>query len=136
MKVRHVLTLAGLAGLAACGGSSGSGFNPDINAFTGALTITSALPPGTTICLTTSTVTFTAGGVDVSQVTVSGGGCIAFTNADAAVHWPMSNPPTGCPELNAPAALSNGQTFTSAPLDGPKGCFWLDAQNPPASGGY
>ncbi|HEY6098226.1 MAG TPA: hypothetical protein VIW03_02270 [Anaeromyxobacter sp.] len=139
MTTASRLSAAGLLAIAACGGgtSSGGGGVP-INAFTGTLTITSALPPTAPPCTPTNTktVTFTAGGADVHQVTVAGGDCVQFVNADAAGHQPASIGTPACPELNAPTVLvMNQPPYTTPPLNGPKTCNWQDALNPPGGGG-
>jgi hypothetical protein len=134
MKIASLLAAAGMLGLAGCGGSDpspGAGNNP----FTGSLSITSALPMGTTTCLATHTVTFTSTGLSVRTVSAAGGDCLAFTNADTASHRPATIGTPICAELNAPAPLAQGQTFTTAPLGGPKTCFWQDSLNPPPPGG-
>jgi hypothetical protein len=131
---RYLLTgLFCLSGLAACGGSSGGGGGLALNAFTGTLTISGALPAGTTACLTTHTVTFTAAGADLHSVDAAGGDCLAFTNSDTAQHQPAGRV-AACSALNGPA-LGTGATFTTAPLSGPLSCPWEDALNPPTSGG-
>jgi hypothetical protein len=135
MKIGSMLVAAGLLVLVGCGGSSSSSSGtPPINAFTGTLTITSALPMGTTACSATQTVTFTAAGASVHTVTAAGGDCLTFMNSDTASHRPASNGP-GCPELDAASSLTQGQSFTTPPLAGPKTCYWEDALNPPSSGG-
>ena len=55
----------GLLLLAACGGGGEAGgpAGPALNRYTGTITVTSALPAGTTSCVTTQTVTFSAAGV-------------------------------------------------------------------------
>jgi hypothetical protein len=135
MRSRSVVPYLALLVLAACGGSDPAA-TPVVlqNAFTGALTITSANPAGNTNCLTTSPVVITAAGVDVHSVTVARGGCLAFTNNDTASHRPSTIGTPSCPELNSPT-LAGGATFTTVPLSGPKGCTWQDALNPPATGG-
>ncbi len=136
------LLLLAAGGLWSCGGSdcdSSSG----TNAFTGTLSITSA-SSGFTTCQHTQTVTFTAAGVSAQAVAVAGGDCVTFVNADAASHWPESDPHpahTQCPELNVAAPLAPGQSHTTAVLSGPKTCGWHDHLNAPASrctsgGGY
>ncbi len=128
------LALLCLVALAGCGGNgSGGGTNP----WLGTLQITSAAPGGATTCATTHTVRFTASGVAPTSVTAAGGDCVAFENQDTAPHQPASNPHpthTQCPELNAPGPLTQGMTFTTAVLSGPKTCGWHDHLNPPATG--
>jgi hypothetical protein len=119
-----------------CGSSaSDGGTTTRQNIFTGALSITSALPGGSAACGVTHTVTFSAAGADVHTVSAAGGDCVTFVNADAAMHQPASIPLAGCPELNAPAPLAQSGTFTTAPLAGPKACNWQDLLNPPGTPG-
>lgn len=134
MKFASLLVAAGALGLAACGGSS-TNTGPVANPFLGTLTITGALPAGTTNCLATHTVTFSSMGVSVQAVSAAGGDCLSFTNADTASHQPASIGSPVCAELDAPAPLTQGQSFTTAPLGGPKTCHWEDALNPPSGGG-
>ncbi len=126
--------------LAACGGAGEAGgpAGPAVNRYTGTITVTSALPAGTTSCVTTQTVTFSAAGVSTFAVTVPGGGCVTFTNSDTAQHQPATRDTNPCTALNAPAALATAQSFTTAPLgsgQGPQTCDWQDALNPPTPGG-
>jgi hypothetical protein len=139
MHHRKWIGLAALAALAACGGTMSSGSSgPLQNAFTGTITVTSALPAGTTTCGTTQTVTFTAGGANVHSVSVPGGGCVTFMNSDTADHWPATQASNPCAAANAPAQLHSGQSFTTQPLGAATGmqtCDWEDLLNPPTSGG-
>jgi hypothetical protein len=133
MRIASLLAAAGSLGLAACGGSSmNAGSVP--NPFLGTLSITDALPAGTTTCQATHTVTFTSTGVSVHTVSAAGGDCLTFTNADTASHRPASIGSPTCPELDASVALTQGQSFTTTPLGGPKTCLWEDALNPPSAG--
>jgi hypothetical protein len=126
------LILVSLFGIAGCGGSDAAAPNP----FEGTLSISSALPAGATTCGATQTVAFSAAGASVHQLSVAGGDCVTFTSADSAgAHQPASFGTTSCPELNAPSALSAGQSFTTQPLSGPKTCIWQDLNNPPGGGG-
>ncbi len=130
------------AGLSSCGGSNCDS-SSTTNAFTGTLTITSA-NSGSVTCQNTQTVTFTAAGVSTQAVSVAGGDCVRFVNADTVSHWPESDPHPShgqCPELNIAAALGPTQSHTTAVLSGPKTCGWHDHLNPPTSsctggGGY
>lgn len=134
--MRHWTWMA-LFGLAACGGP-GAGGGPSVNAFTGTVSVTSALPAGTTTCAAVQTVTFTAGGASVHTVSIPGGGCVAFVNNDAADHQPATRASNPCPALDAPGPLHAGATFTTAPLGASAGaqtCDWQDLLNPPGSGG-
>ena len=135
MRIVAMLALTGVLGLVGCGGPSPKPAGPPTNAFTGTLTITSALPAGTTTCLATHTVTFSSMGVSVQVVSAAGGDCLTFTNADTASHQPASIGSPICAELDAPAPLTQGQSFTTAPLGGPKTCHWEDLLNPPTGGG-
>src|SRR5574342_35620 len=120
MKIVAPLALSCLAGLWACGSSSSGGGGGLLqNAFTGTVTISSALPAGATCTpATTHVVTFRAAGAgtDVHTVMAAGGDCVKFTNSDTAMHRPGPNPPTGCAQMTAPAALSAGQSYTTVPL--------------------
>lgn len=118
--------------LAACGGASDGGTSG--LAFAGSLSITSALPGGVTTCQATTVVTFSAAGADVHNVTLAGGGCLEFVNADAAPHRPASFGASACTELDGPT-LAKDARFTTAPFDGPRACQWQDALNPPPAGG-
>jgi len=129
-----------LAAAAACGdGAPQAGTaGPLLNRYTGTITVSSALPGGTSSCVTTQTVVFSATGVSTFQVSVPGGGCVTFTNSDTAQHRPATRNPNPCPALNSPAALATSQVFTTAPLgntSGPQTCDWEDALNPPTPGG-
>ena len=138
------IALLSLCALAACGGSSPDpgGGAPATNVYSGTVSVTGALAAGTTTCQgTAQVVTFkpAAAGADVHTVTVPGGGCVQFVNADGAAHQPAARTATvGCTALNAPAALANGGSFTTGPLgagSGPVSCDWIDALNPPGGGG-
>lgn len=133
MKTASLLVAAGALGLAACGGSSSTA--APLNPFLGTLTVTSALPAGTSTCQATHAVTFTSTGVSEHTVSAAGGDCLTFTNGDTASHQPASVGSPACAELDAAAALAQGQSFTTAPLGGPKTCHWEDALNPPSGGG-
>jgi len=133
MKIASLLAVAGVLGMAGCGSASNSG--GVTNPFLGTLSITSGLPTGTTTCLATHTVTFASTGTSVHTVSAAGGDCLSFTNSDTAPHQPASIGTPACNELNAPGALTQGQTFTSTPLGGPKTCHWQDSLNPPPAGG-
>ena len=134
MRLASLLTAAGMLGLAGCGGSDTSAAAV-INPFLGTLSIASALPTGTTTCLATHTVTFTSTGVNLHTVNAAGGDCLTFTNSDTSSHRPASIGTPTCAELDASAALTQGQSFTTTPLAGPKTCHWEDALNPPPAGG-
>jgi hypothetical protein len=136
MKIAQAFLLPVVVAVAACGGSSTPAPTAP-NVFLGTLTISSALPTGTTSCLFTHLVTFTSAGVDQHTVTAAGGECLQFKNSDSAAHQPASIGTPACTELNGPV-LTNLQTFTAGPLSGPKTCNWQDLLNPPGSagGGY
>lgn len=131
MHTGKTFILIGVVGLAACGGSSTSGSTP--NPYLGTLTVTSA--SNALSCGTIHTVSFVAGGVNVHTVSAAGGDCLQFTNTDMADHQPASLPATACTELDAPAPLAHGASFTTAPLDVSKVCNWQDLLNPPGAGG-
>jgi hypothetical protein len=138
MSIRRALALAGLTGLSACGGgmSSGpTGGGVTGTDFAGTLTITSALPAGTTSCISTTTVTWSASGADRHTASLAGGDCLEFVNQDSAAHQPGSVGGT-CPALSDATRLTHGQSFTTAPLDGPATCQWEDQLIPPGGGGY
>jgi len=136
MRIDVLLAVAGVLGLIGCGGtSSPSAMGPPTNAFTGTLSITSALPTGTTTCLATHTVSFTAAGANLHTVSAAGGECLAFTNNDTVNHQPASNGAVACPQLDDSVSLTPGQTFTTTPLGGPMTCYWKDLLNPPTTGG-
>jgi len=138
MRLWQWIAAVGLAGLAACGGPAAGGGGAGVNAFTGTITVTSALPAGTTTCASTQTVTFTAAGADIHAVSIAGGGCIKFTNGDTADHQPAARASNPCPALDAPGPLHGGASFTTQPLGAASGmetCDWQDLLNPPGSGG-
>jgi hypothetical protein len=135
MRTALSLAAAGVLGLLGCGGPSHAATGLPTNAFTGTLSISSALPASTTTCLATRTVSITAAGASVHAVGAAGGECLVFVNDDTANHQPATYGSPACPELDAPAALLPGGTFTTAPLSGPKTCSWEDSLNPPSSGG-
>jgi hypothetical protein len=137
MKTAPPLLVIFVLGLAGCGGPSHAATVTGLptNAFTGTLSISSALPASTTTCLATHTVSITAAGASLHNVGAAGGDCLAFVNDDTADHQPATYGSPACPELDAPAALVPGGTFTTAPLSGPKTCHWEDSLNPPSSGG-
>jgi hypothetical protein len=135
MRIEVMLAVTGMLGLAGCGGASPKPNGPATNAFTGTLSITSALPAGTTTCQTPHTVTFTSVAVNVHTVSAAGGDCVEFVNSDTVgSHQPASIGSPACPELDAPGPLAPGATFTTAPLGGPKTCNWEDSLNPPTPG--
>lgn len=141
--MRHLpkVLLGCLAGLAACGGGSsgGGGGGTGTNAFTGTITVDTAKPAGTTTCLSTHTVTFTAAGATPQAVTVHGGECVQFTSAGGN-HQPAPSPVSNtCTELNGSPILMAGDSFTTTPLGAASGtqlCDWYDTQNPPTGGGH
>jgi hypothetical protein len=135
MRIGTMFAVASLAALASCGGSTAGGTGAAVNAFTGSLKISSALPAGMTTCGSTQTVVFTAGGANVHDLTLAGGDCLKFTNNDTAPHQPAAGAGNPCLELNAPGPLAQSQSFTTVPLSGPKDCNWMDALNPPGGGG-
>jgi len=138
------IALLGLLALSACGGGSNmsGGGAPATNAFTGTVTVTSALAAGTTTCQgANQVVRFKAlgAGADVHTVTVAGGGCIQFQNDDAAPHQVAARAATaGCAGLNAPGATPAAGSYVAGPLGsaaGPVTCDWMDALTPPGNGG-
>jgi hypothetical protein len=117
---------------AGCGGGGPSG--PSGLDWAGTINVTSAMTPGNLSCLSTTVVTFKAAGVDVHAVNTAGGGCVEFVNADTTTRRPGPAGATLCPELSGPV-LAQGQSFTTAPLDGPRTCQWQDVLHPIPSGG-
>lgn len=133
MSLAQRLAVGGVLILSACGGGADGGAAP--TAFAGTLNVSSALPAGTTACQATTEVTFTAAGTDVHAVTLAGGDCLRFVNADAAPHQPAAFGASPCAELDGPT-LAKDATYTTPPLDGPRACTWQDALHPlPAGGG-
>lgn len=120
---------------AGCGGGGGEAPGPSGLAWAGMLEITSAPPVGTTTCLATTDVTFGPSGADRNAVSVEGGACVRFVNQDTTVRRPGPAGATPCAELSG-TSLSQGQSFTTPPLAGPRTCLWQDALHPvPAGGG-
>jgi hypothetical protein len=135
MRAGTLLGFAGVLGLVGCGGPTPPPAANLQNAFTGTLTITGAIPPGTTTCLATHVVTLGATGADLHLVTAGGGDCVTFMNGDpVASHQPASIGTPACPELDAPGPRAPGVPFTTHPLAGPKTCLWQDLLNPPTAG--
>lgn len=134
--MRIASSISALLLAAGCGGSPSSSGGSTVNAFTGTVGITGAVPAGATTCVSTKIVHFSSAGADVHTVSVPGGGCVQFVNDDVAgQHQPAANSTNPCPELNAPGPLGAGQSFTTPLLGGPKTCDWQDVLNPPGSGG-
>jgi plastocyanin len=114
-----------LACAAACGGGSGDEGAAPLQG--GAATFT---------CGTIAEVSITAAGFQPAAVSVPGGGCVRFTNADGAPHQPASDPHlahTDCPELNVAAPLAAGADVTAKLRSGPKSCGFHDHLHPPPS---
>ncbi len=130
MNSSSTLTLLALLGLAACGGSDPPAAK--VNPYLGTLTISSAAATNT--CLALTPVIFTATGVSPSTVTIAGGGCLVFTNNDAAAHQPASIGAPACPQLDGPVLTRLG-TFTTTPFTAATTCRWQDLLNPPGGGG-
>ena len=128
------MILGGLLACVGCGGGGGGAAGPDGTIFAGAFTVT-ADAPGVTTCQATHPITWTAAGASTHAITLAGGDCLEFTNADTAPHRPASAGATLCAQLNAPGALAAGQTFTTTPFILAESCQWIDALNPPAVGG-
>jgi plastocyanin len=134
MMRKAMLAVAGVIGLMGCGGAS-TPAAPQYNIFNGTLSITSALPVGTTTCQgTPHAVTISAAGSLPHTISAAGGECVTFTNTDAVPHQPATYGAVSCPELDGPS-LATGQAFTTVPLGGPKSCIWQDSLNPPGSAG-
>jgi|SRR5712671_4065175 len=68
----------------------------------------------------------TAAGINPRTITIPSGVQVSFVNKDTASHQITSS----CPELSTPMALATDQSFTSAPLTGPKTCNFNDTVNP------
>jgi hypothetical protein len=133
MMLSRSLPLTALLGLAACGGGDTpvAVAGPPQNAFTGTVTISGTIPAGTTNCLATSQVVFTATAVDLHSVPITAGGCVAFLNSDTSAHRVANNSTSACNELTGAATIAAGNTFLAGPFTGPKSCHWQDALNPP-----
>jgi hypothetical protein len=136
MRTGALLAVVGTLALGGCGGSSSSPTASQQNAFTGTLSVTTALPAGTTACVATHLVVFTAAGATPHLVSAAGGDCITFRNDDVASHQVAAMGATPCLELVASGLLAPGGSVSSAPLTGPKTCLWEDLLNPPGAPGY
>jgi hypothetical protein len=109
----QILATAALAALAACGGGGGGG-SPTSPGDSGG---GSPGPSGATI-------TISGGRVSPSQVTISVGQSVTFTNNDGRVRNVSSDPHpvhTDCPGLNF-GSLQPGQQRTSQPLTAARSC--------------
>jgi hypothetical protein len=73
--------------------------------------------------------------VDHQTVTMAAGDCLKFVAGDATSYHPDTIGTTVCNELTAPANITNGGSFTTIPMDGPRVCHWQDTLHPPSSGG-
>lgn len=123
--------LLGALWLAGCGSAGGGGVSA--LAFAGTVSVTSASPGGA--CVSTTLVTFSAMGTDLHTLSVPGGACLDFLNADAAPHQPAAFGTSPCAQLNGPSLATN-QHYVTPPFDGPATCQWQDALHPiPAGGG-
>ncbi len=71
----------------------------------------------------------TAAGINPRTITIPSGVQVSFVNKDTASHQITSN---DCAELSS-QALATDQSFTSAPLTGPKTCNFNDTVNQGAS---
>jgi hypothetical protein len=138
MRAGPLLAIVGTLSLGGCGGSSSSAgpMPPPQNAFTGTLSVTTALPAGTTACLATHLVVYTATGATPHAVSAAGGDCITFRNDDTANHQVAAVGTSACLQLVASGLLAPGGSVSSAPLTGPKSCPWEDLLNPPGGAGY
>ena len=138
MRAGPLLAVVGTLLLGGCGGSSSSPNPMPIpqNAFTGTLSVTTGLPAGTTACVATHLVVFTAAGASPHLVTAAGGDCVTFRNDDVANHQVAAMGTDPCLQLGAPGLLAPGSSVSTAPLTGPKSCPWEDLLNPPGSAGY
>jgi hypothetical protein len=139
MTLSRSLPLSTLLALSACGGSDPAAPAPAPNRFTGQLRITGTMPPGTTNCLSTSTVTFTASGASTQSVNMIAGGCVDFVAGDSGSYRPATIGAVACNELTSPTNISGGNSLVSSylagPMDGPRTCNWQDTLHPPSSGG-
>ena len=116
------LLAAVVAALAlACGGGGGGDAGPPLTS--------QAVTCSQTVQVTVTT----AGGFVPATLSVPGGGCVRITSGDAGPHDPKSDPHPShgdCPELNAPAPLAAGESFTARMAGGPKTCGLHDNLNP------
>jgi len=136
MTTTRILKLTALLGLAACGGGSDPpAAGPPQNAFTGTITVTGTMPAGTSNCLTTSPVVFTATAVDLHAVAIGAGGCVAFVNNDASQHRVANNTGSTCSELTGLNPIAAGNTLAVGPFTTAKSCNWQDTIHPPTSAG-
>jgi plastocyanin len=71
----------------------------------------------------------TAAGIAPNAITIPTGAQVRFVNKDTVSHRITSS---NCPELST-QALATDETFTSAPLTGPKTCNYNDTVNPGTS---
>jgi plastocyanin len=71
----------------------------------------------------------TAAGINPRTITIPSGVQVSFVNKDTASHQITSS---NCAELSS-QALATGESFTSAPLTGPKMCNFNDTVNQGAS---
>ena len=135
MRIGIAIPLSAVLGLAACGGSDAPPSGPPLNAFTGVIFVSGTMPTGTTNCLTTSQVVFTATTVDTHTVPINAGDCVAFFNNDASAHRVANNSQSSCNELTSGTTIAAGNTFAAGPFTGPKSCGWQDTTHPPTTGG-
>lgn len=120
----HVIAVGGMIGLAACGGGGGgSPTSPGGGSGSGS---GSPGPSG-------ATVTISNGAVSPSEVTISVGQSVTFTNNDGRVHNIASDPHpnhTDCPAINAVGVLTNGQTKPTNALTTARTCGFHDHDDP------
>jgi plastocyanin len=118
MAIRHHLVpLAGLFVMIACGGGGGGGSTP-------------TAPTNPTV---TNTITITAQGVSPKNIQITAGSRVTFINSDTRAHNMTSDPHpehTTCPELNQIGLLAPGQTRESGNLNTVRTCGFHDHDNP------
>lgn len=117
----QVLAVGALVGIVACGGSGGSGGPTGPGPSTG-----SPGPSGATI-------TIANGRVTPSEVTISVGQSVTFTNNDGQTRNVSSDPHpvhTDCPEINVVGNLANGQSRTTNALPTARTCGFHNHDDP------
>jgi plastocyanin len=84
-----------------------------------------------------ATITITASGVSVAQVTVAQGARVTFVNMDVRSHNMTSDPHpehNDCPEINTVGLLQPGQSRETGNLVTVRTCGFHDHDDPPPGG--